>query len=320
LLSEGNTVEVLDRFFFGEKYLESLRSKYPLTLRRDDIRWFDGSYLKGFDSVVDMAAISNDPAGELDPWKTLDINYLGRSRVARLAKEAGVSRYILVSSCSVYGFQDGILSEGSPPLPLTAYAKANLLAEQDNLILASGDFTSTVMRLATAYGLSHRMRFDVAINGMILGAVKNRKIPMMKDGTQWRPFVHVKDISSAVSLLMKADIDKINGQVFNTGADSQNYQIKALADIVASSLSVKPEIEWYGTSDNRSYRVSFEKVRRVLGFVPKFTPKEAVKEVEGALVSGEVSDSIETRTVEWYKHLLEDKLAGQRVAMNGAVL
>jgi nucleoside-diphosphate-sugar epimerase len=320
LLGKGHSLLCLDRFFFGDDYLRLLAREFPLTLSRDDIRWFNGSMLKGFDAVIDMAALSNDPTGELDPWKTIEINYLGRSRVARLAREAGVQRYLFISSCSIYGFQQGILSEESPTKPLTTYARANLLAEQDNLPLASKDFTSTAIRLATAYGLSERMRFDIAINGMTLGAVKNKKIPVMKDGTQWRPFVHVEDISRAVSSILSEDKEKVNGELFNIGSDSQNYQVKELAELVANSLSERPQIEWYGTPDNRSYRVSFKKAREVLGFEPKYTPVDAAREIERALVNGNLTDSLKTRTVDWYKHLLSDKTAAAEVAMRGTVL
>ena len=320
LLEEAHSVTCLDRFFFGREYLQTLSKEYPLTLARGDIRWFDGSILRGFDAVVDMAALSNDPAGELDQWKTIEINYLGRSRVARLARQAGVQRYLFVSSCSVYGFQPGILTEESPTNPLTTYAKANLLGEQDNLPLASNDFASTVLRLATAYGLSRRMRFDIAINGMVLGGVKNKNIPVMKDGTQWRPFVHVEDIATAISKILSSDREKMSGEIFNIGSDSQNYQIRDLAELVANSLSEKPQIEWYGTPDTRSYRVNFQKAARTLGFKPKHTPADAAVEIEKALTEGGLVDTMKTRTVEWYKHLLNDPSAAAEVAMNGFVL
>lgn len=320
MLEVGHSVVCLDRFYFGVGHLENLCKEYPLTLAKDDIRWFDGNILKNQDAVVDMAALSNDPSGELDQMKTIEINYLGRSRVARLAREAGVARYLLVSSCSVYGFQDGTLTEESPANPLTTYARANLLAERDNLPLASREFTSTAVRLATAYGLSQKMRFDVAINGMTLGAVKNKKIPVMKDGTQWRPFVHVKDVSRAVLAILSEDPEKINGELFNIGSDAQNYQIKDLAELVAGSLSERPQIEWYGTPDTRSYRVSFWKAKSVLGFEPKYTPIDAAKEIEAALINGETTDSVKTRTVDWYKHLLHDPAATAEVALRGVVL
>ena len=325
LLNEGHQVTVMDRFFFGKKFLESNLPKDEkaknLQLIIDDTRYFDGKLLQGFDAVVDMAALSNDPAGELDPWKTFEINFLGRSRVARLAREAKVKRYLLLSSCSIYGFQDGIITEESKINPLTTYARANQLAESDNLPLGSSEFTSTAIRFATIYGLSGRMRFDLAINGMTLGAFRNGKIPIMRDGTQWRPFLHVKDASRAVLMILEADPAKVNRQLFNIGSDSQNIQIKDLAQVVADSMTTKkPTIEWYGDPDKRSYRVSFEKARRVLGYETKYTPADAVREIESALSNGKLSDTIETRTVEWYKRLLTNEQASKEVALRGIVL
>jgi nucleoside-diphosphate-sugar epimerase len=272
------------------------------------------------DAVVDLAALSNDPAGALDPWKTFDINYLGRIRVARIAKEAGVKRYILFSSCSVYGFQDGLLNEKSPTIPLTAYARANLLAEADNLALNSEGFTSTVLRFATVYGLSKRMRFDLAINGMVLGAVKNTKIPLMRDGSQWRPFIHVKDVAAAVLQVLGADPSTVGGQVINIGSDAQNYQIRNLGELVAASVSTHPPIEWYGDPDTRSYRVSFSKASDLLGFQPSHTPQMAAQEIEEALRNGSISEGEQTITVNWYKRLLSDRDASDRVALRGVVL
>lgn len=320
LLQNGHEVTVIDRFFFGQELLTQSSSLDKLDLIRDDIRWFDGRKLEGADAVVDMAALSNDPAGELDPWKTFEINYLGRSRVARLAKEARVKRYLLISSCSIYGFQDGLLTEESKTNPLTSYAKANMLAEQDNLPLGNSSFTSTAIRFATVYGLSRRMRFDLAINGMILGASKTGKIPVMRDGQQWRPFLHVKDAARAIHDVITADPDKVNRQLFNIGSDSQNYQIGKLAELVSSSLSKKPVIEWYGTPDNRSYKVSFQKAKRILGFETKYTPPDAVKEIETALTEGSLSSDSKWITLDWYKHLMKDPQASKEVELRGTVL
>jgi nucleoside-diphosphate-sugar epimerase len=320
LIKNGHDVTVLDRFFFGQGMLDGFSSQGTLKTIRDDVRWFDGKLLEGMDAVVDMAALSNDPAAELDPWKTYEINYLGRSRVARLAKQAGVKRYLLTSSCSIYGFQDGMLTEESKPNPLTAYARANMLAERDNLILGDENFTATAVRFATVYGLSKRMRFDLAVNGMVLGALKTGKIPVMRDGMQWRPFVYVLDAARAVLQILESDPRVVNGQIFNIGSDSQNYMIKELAELVAGSLSKRPDIEWYGTADKRSYRVSFEKARSKLGYETKTTPDTAAREIESALVSGKVSDTPETNTVNWYKHLLSDPEASKQVMLRTVVL
>jgi nucleoside-diphosphate-sugar epimerase len=320
LLQRGHEVTVVDRFFFGDQVFRSLRNSAALHLIRDDVRWFDGSLLKGQDAIIDMAALSNDPAGELDAWKTLDINYLGRARVARLAREAGVSRYLLTSSCSVYGFRDGLLDESTPPNPLTAYARANILAEMDNLPLASPTFSPTAVRFATLYGLSGRMRFDLAVNAMVLGARKSGKIPIMKDGTQWRPFLHVRDAARALADLLLADPLRVGGQVFNLGSDDQNFQIAKLAEIVADSMATRPTLEWYGDPDRRSYRVSFRRARDELHFAPEFTPRDAAKEIESALMSGTLAPSPEQKTVDWYRHLLSDRVAGESVSLHGVVL
>ncbi|MGP8135204.1 MAG: NAD-dependent epimerase/dehydratase family protein [Thermoplasmata archaeon] len=320
LLHRGHQVTVLDRFFFGDQVFGEYRNNESLRLVREDVRWFDGSLLAGQDAVVDMAALSNDPAGELDHWKTFDINYLGRVRVARLAREAGVSRYILTSSCSVYGFREGLLDETTPPNPLTAYARANVLAEGDTLPLATDAFCPTAVRFATLYGLSGRMRFDLAVNAMVAGARSSGKIPIMKDGTQWRPFLHVRDAARGLTELLDQPPSAIRGRLFNIGSDEQNFQIAKLAEIVASSMTSKPTLDWYGDPDQRSYRVNFRRAREELHFTPKLTPTDATKEIEHALASGNLLPSIEHKTVDWYRHLLTDRAAGESVALRGVVL
>lgn len=304
LLQRGYNVTILDRFFFGEEAIARMISNPRLKAIKDDIRRFDPDILSGIDTVIDLASLSNDPAGELDPSKTLSINYEGRARVATLSKKHGVKRYILPSSCSVYGFQTRILDEESPTNPLTTYAKANLMAEKAILPLANSKFCVTAARQATVYGLSPRMRFDLAINEMALGVYKNKKLRVMNDGTQWRPFVHVKDNSKALITIMETDIEKVNDQRFNVGSNNQNYQIKSLAKIVQNELSVK-EIEWYGNHDNRSYRVNFDKIHRQLGYRAEYTPAEGAREIYEALQNGAVSDSLKTNTVEWYKNLMK---------------
>ncbi|HTT26099.1 MAG TPA: NAD(P)-dependent oxidoreductase, partial [Thermoplasmata archaeon] len=151
LVGAGHDVTVIDRFFFGEESLDAGANR-SAHRTRDDIRWVDGKQFEGAEAVIDLAALSNDPAGALDPWKTLEINYLGRARVARLAREAGVRRYVVSSSCSLYGFQSEILTEESKPNPLTVYARANVLVESDTLPLASPEFCVTALRFATLYG------------------------------------------------------------------------------------------------------------------------------------------------------------------------
>ncbi|UCE15703.1 MAG: SDR family oxidoreductase [Candidatus Bathyarchaeota archaeon] len=319
LLEKGHDVTCLDRLFFGMDSIKEIANKIRLV--RDDIRWFKPEILKGIDCVLDLASLSNDPSGELDPQKTLEINYMGRVRVAKLSKKYGVSRYVLASTCSVYGFQEEILREESSLNPLTTYAKANTLAEKEILPLADKSFTATVLRQSTVYGLSARMRFDLAINGMVLGFFKNDKIPIMRDGKQWRPFVHVKDTSNAFIKVLETEQELVNGQVFNVGSNEQNIQIFDLAKLVAESIDLPFNYEWYGSPDKRSYRVSFNKIKETLDFKPRWPPEKGAKEVFNALKEGKLNpDDSRTITVKWYKHLLEIHSLIKDVEINGVVL
>jgi len=320
LLDRGYKVKCLDRFFFGMESLRDVMSDTNLEIIKDDVRWFNPSILRDVDAVIDLASLSNDPSGELDPSKTFDINYLGRVRVAKLAKEYGVERYVLASTCSVYGFQEGIMNEESPTNPLTTYAKSNVLAEKDILPLADNNFTVTALRQATVYGLSPRMRFDLAVNGMVLGLFKQGYIPVMRDGTQWRPFVHVRDTSKAFITVIESPKEKVNGQIFNVGSNAQNIQILPLANLICESLGFSPQIKWYGSPDKRSYRVDFTKIERTLGFKPDFSISDGAKEVYEALKDGKVSDSIKTKTVEWYKFLLNAYKLVKEVAVKDTIL
>ncbi len=320
LLNKGHNVKCLDRFFFGHESLSEVASNPSLQIIKDDIRWFDPAILKNVEVVIDLAALSNDPSGELDPSKTFDINYLGRIRVARLSKEYGVKRYILASSCSIYGFQDGIIDERSEVNPLTTYAKANRKAEEDVLPLADSSFTVTALRFATVYGYSGRMRFDLAINGMVLGLYKNPRIPVMRDGTQWRPFIHVLDVAKAYQLVVEQPRDDINGEIFNVGSNEQNYQILPLAELIGKTLGINYEIEWYGSADSRSYKVSFNKFKETLGFKPNYTPKEGALEVYEALKNGKLVESLKTKTVEWYKHLMTSHELISQITLRNTIL
>ncbi|MGA2669362.1 MAG: SDR family oxidoreductase [Ignavibacteria bacterium] len=303
LLNKGNSIVCLDRFFFGKESLSKLIGNPKLCLVKEDIRRFDPSLLQGIDVVIDLASLSNDPSSDINPVKTFDINYLGRVRVAKLSKEYGVKRYILASTCSVYGFHDQILTEESKTNPLTTYSKSAVRAEEDVLSLGDDTFTVVVPRFATVYGLAPRMRFDLVINAMILRLQQTGKLSVMRDGTQWRPFIHVKDVARAYEFLAESDPEKVNKEIFNVGSNEQNYQIFPLAQLLGNSFGKPYEIVWYGDPDLRSYRVNFDKISR-LGFKTIYTPEFASKEIYQGLEKGEIKDELKTRTVEWYKHLL----------------
>jgi nucleoside-diphosphate-sugar epimerase len=319
LLEADYRVVALDRFFFGRQTLPDEGNN--LEIVQADIRWLDESVFKDVDVVIDLAAISNDPSGELHQEKTWEINHQGRARNARLAKKMGVDRYILPSSCSTYGFQKGILNEESSLNPLTTYAKANLKAEQDILPLADNDFTAVVIRQATVYGLSYRMRFDIAINGMVKGFYQNGKIPILRDGTQWRPFVHVKDTSRAMMLLLEAESDLVNGEIFNVGSDDQNVQIMPLAKMVAEACELPFEYEWYGDPDVRSYRVSFQKIADKLGYETLYSPKDGAREVFDAIRDDKVDpDDPRWITVKWYKQIMDMHDFLNEIELDGVLL
>lgn len=315
LLQQGHAVRVVDRFFFGRHLIES----HPrLELAVEDVRLIGPDVFDGVDAVIDLAAISNDPSGELFQEATWAINHRARARCAEMARSSGVTTYLLPSSCSVYGFQDAdhISDERSPTNPLTTYAKANLQAEQDVLKLASSDFTTVVLRQATVYGLSPRMRFDLAINGMTYGAWKTGRLPLMRDGTQWRPMVHVRDTAAAMLFILKADPAGVSGQIFNVGSESNVYQIGPLGELVAETVPGDVQVEWYGDPDHRSYRVAFDKIES-LGWKAEHTAVDGVTEVVTALEAGDTDRSTETITLDWYKELTRFQAILSEVSIDG---
>ena len=309
LLERGYAVRAVDRYFFGDDVLPANNGQ--LEVVKDDARKLTAGHFNEVDYVIDLAAVSNDPSGELFQHATWQINHEARARAARLAKKAGVDRYIFPSSCSIYGFQDQgvVCKEGDPINPLTTYARANRKAEEDILPLADDDFTVVVVRQSTVYGLSPRMRFDLAINGMTFGAWKNNRLPLLRDGTQWRPMVHVKDtVAAQIFMLEYGDPAKINGEIFNVGSADNNYQLQPLAHTVAGTINEvtgrEIDVEWYGEPDHRSYQVDFQKIES-LGWKAQRTARDAVLEICKHLEAGELDRTDRTITLQWYKTLDE---------------
>ena len=248
LINNGHKVKCLDRFFFGDEFLSQDQFSEKLEIFHDDIRWFDPKLLDGVDAVLDLAAISNDPAGELNPDKTFEINHMGRLRVAKLSKEHGVKRYILASSASIYGQQEQIADEKSSVNPLTAYSNANRNAEIDTLPLNDDGFTVTILRFSSVYGKSPRMRFDTAVNRMVLDSFKNNKI-FVSSKSNKRPFIHINDVARSYLLAITAKKNKIGGQIFNVGSENQNYEMGDLANEIAKICDAKCDIETGETND-----------------------------------------------------------------------
>ncbi len=321
LLSNNYEVVAVDRFFFGDD--KSVQNK-NLQVIKDDSRKLTKAAFKDIDAVIDLVAISNDPSAELFKRQTIEINAESRIHTATLAKECGVRQYILPSSASIYGYHAEILDETNPTNPLTVYAKANEQAELGVLLLADEKFTVTVVRQATIYGLSPRMRFYLAVNGMTYGCYTNKKLPLMRDGSQYRPMLHIQDTTDMFCLLLETDPSKINNEIFNVGSAHHNFQIKDLATeivtLVSDFMQEKIEIEWYGDPDIRSYRLSFDKIETTLGWKAKHTIKDGVIEILDALKSGTLQKDDSTITLEWYQQLVEWHKRIKEIEKYGGIL
>lgn len=264
LMQYGHEVIGVDTGFYKVGWLYNGTELTAKTLNKD-IRHITAEDLQGVEAVVHMAELSNDPAGQLSPTITYDINHKGSVRLASLAKAAGVRRFVYMSSCSVYGVASaGDVTEESAVNPQTAYAECKTLVEQDLKPMADDSFSPTFMRNATAFGASPRMRFDIVLNNLAGLAWTIQEIKMTSDGTPWRPLVHVLDICKAIVCSLEAPRDIVHNQVFNVGDTVQNYQVKEVAEIIAEVFQGCQLSFGDNGADNRSYRVSFEKINKTL--------------------------------------------------------
>jgi nucleoside-diphosphate-sugar epimerase len=264
LMNDGHDVIGLDTGYYKERMLYRSADASPRTLVKD-LRNVGASDLAGFDAIVHMAELSNDPAGELAPHITYEINHQGSVHLAELARKAGVQRFVYMSSCSVYGVSGGdYVTEESPVNPQTAYGICKTLVERDLRLLANENFAPTFMRNATAYGASPRMRFDIVLNNLAGLAWTTKEIKMVSDGTPWRPIVHGLDIAQAIVAVLDAPLEAVANEVFNVGDTDHNYRVKEIAEIVAEVFPGCTVSFGSPSSDNRSYRVSFEKIRKHL--------------------------------------------------------
>jgi nucleoside-diphosphate-sugar epimerase len=237
-----------------------------------DIRNVEAEDLEGFGAVIHLAALSNDPLGNLDPQLTFDINHAGSVRLARKAKEAGVRRFLFSSSCSTYGAAgDDMLDETSSFNPVTPYGQTKVLVERDLSAMADASFSPTYLRNATAYGVSPKLRFDLVLNNLVAFAITTGQVLMKSDGTPWRPIVHIEDISGAFLALMTAPIEVVHNQAFNVGRNEENYRIRELAEMVKEVVpNCRIEFAPGAGPDKRCYRVDCSKLSRL---VPEFKPK-----------------------------------------------
>ncbi len=280
LIRAGHDVTGMDSGLHRSGWLYHATELRPVTITRDtrDVAVED---LRGFDAVVHLAEVSNDPVGELNPEMTYAVNHRATLRLAQLCVEAGVQRFVHMSSCSVYGETGEEPSrEGDPTNPLTAYAKCKVLVEQDVGALADDRFSPVFMRNATAFGASPRQRFDLVVNDLVAGAFLDRTIQLASDGTPWRPFVHVLDIAHAVDCVLAAPRDVVHGEIFNVGSDALNMQVIQIAELVAALVPDCDIVVGPPSADKRNYRVDFRKIRETLpGFECRWSLEAGASEL-----------------------------------------
>ncbi len=307
LVENGEKVRVFDKLYFGDSALSGISGKIDLVA--GDVREFDPDLLDGVKCVMHLGSLSNDPTAEFDPRANREINFEGTMRVAEACKKRGVKKFTYASSCAVYGFHvDGTAHENFPANPQSEYSRSKLEGEEGLKSLADDNFCPVIFRQATVFGFSGRMRWDLVVNTMTMDAFDKGRIHVYCAGDNWRPLVEVGDVADAHILAMSAAPEKVSGEVFNLV--KENFRILELGHRIGEILkpfkNVKVEV-LFGTKESRSYRVSGEKVKRILGFEPKISVECAVKEIWEILRTGRYTDFSNPiyYNIEWMRLLVD---------------
>ena len=315
LLDRGHIVLGLDSDLYRRCTYGSEAAIRKVSLVANDVRGVSVADLEGIDAVIHLAALSNDPLGDLDPELTYEINHHASVRLASLAKQAGVKRFVFSSSCSNYGAAggDALLDEEAELQPVTSYGISKVLVERDVSKLSDDDFSPTYLRNATAYGVSPRMRFDIVLNNLTAWAFTSGEVLLKSDGSPWRPLVHIEDIARAFLAVLEAPREAVHDQAFNIGSTSENYQMRELAEIVVETVPGSRVSFASGASpDLRNYRVNCDKAASVLGFKTEWDVQRGARELyEAYRATGLTLDEFEGpryQRIAHIRHLLEARI------------
>jgi nucleoside-diphosphate-sugar epimerase len=320
LEAAGYKVLAFDRFFFSDPVAQQQGSKTLYV--RGDTRYIERSLLEQVDAVVDLAGLSNDPAALLSSRLSESVNFTGACHLARVARQAGIGRYVYMSSASVYGrIGDSAADETSPCNPQSLYAQLKWKVEQELLELTTERFQPVMLRNSTVFGQAPRMRYDLAINSMTLDAVRHGVVNIDGDGRQRRPFIHVRDVANAVLAVLELDLQVIPERIFNLGCESLNHNISGIADMIVRCL---PDIRMQyrpGSADSRDYHLDFSLAKRVLGFTPAFNIVDGITELSSHLINNpDAGTDPRSYTANWYQSLMEWDQRLSAVRLHGQLL